>query len=150
MVSAAAISDTAPQAAGRKRHMIVDTIGLLLVVTVTSASVQDRDGARPALAHLRDLIASISLVRADGGYAGRLVTWAKKKHRPAGRAGRSPTWQGTTLDGLLLNPVKPAKHEDSADKLASCGKPGPSPPLRRFPATETARQTSRRSAWLAP
>ncbi|MET7729297.1 hypothetical protein [Streptomyces mirabilis] len=44
--------------------------GLLLVVMVTSASVQDRDGARPAPAHLRDLFASISPVRADGGCAG--------------------------------------------------------------------------------
>ncbi|SFF58113.1 hypothetical protein [Streptomyces mirabilis] len=40
---------------------------------VTSASVQDRDGPRPALAHLRDPFASISLVWADGGHAGRLV-----------------------------------------------------------------------------
>jgi hypothetical protein len=49
-----------PVVAGRKRHVIVDTIGLLLVVMVTSASVQDRDGARPALVHLRDLFESSS------------------------------------------------------------------------------------------
>jgi hypothetical protein len=34
---------------GRKRHIIVDTLGLLLVVSVTAASVQDRDGAQVAL-----------------------------------------------------------------------------------------------------
>ncbi|MGW0633977.1 IS5 family transposase [Streptomyces sp. NPDC002758] len=71
--------DAGKKVAGRKRHVIVDTIGLLLVVMVTSASVQDRDGARPTLVHLRDLFESISLVWADGGYAGKLVTWAKKK-----------------------------------------------------------------------
>lgn len=57
--------------------MIVDTIGLLLVVVVTRASVQDRDRARPALLHLRDLFESIRLVWADGGYAGELVDWAR-------------------------------------------------------------------------
>ncbi|MGH2761558.1 MAG: transposase, partial [Thermoleophilaceae bacterium] len=34
---------------GRKRHIVVDTIGLLLVVMVTAASVQDRDGGRGIL-----------------------------------------------------------------------------------------------------
>jgi putative transposase len=34
---------------GRKRPILVDVLGLLLAVTVTSAEVQDRDGARPLL-----------------------------------------------------------------------------------------------------
>jgi len=55
----------------------VDTLGLLLAVIVTPASVQDRDGANPLLALLRERFATISLVWADGGYAGRLVIWAK-------------------------------------------------------------------------
>lgn len=71
--------DAGKRVAGRKRHVIVDTIGLLLVVMVTSASVQDRDGPRPALLHLRDLFESIRLVWADGGYAGKLVDWAGEK-----------------------------------------------------------------------
>jgi transposase len=62
---------------GRKRHIAVDTLGLLLAVIVTPASVQDRDGANPLLALLRERFATISLVWADGGYAGRLVVWAK-------------------------------------------------------------------------
>ncbi len=37
---------------GRKRHMLVDTLGLLLVVVVTIASVQDRAGARLLLRQL--------------------------------------------------------------------------------------------------
>jgi putative transposase len=40
--------DAGKQVKGRKRHMLVDTLGLLLVVVVTVASVQDRDGARLA------------------------------------------------------------------------------------------------------
>ncbi len=61
---------------GRKRHIAVDTLGLLLAVVVTAASVQDRDGACPLLAVLRERFSTITLVWADGGYAGRLVDWA--------------------------------------------------------------------------
>jgi hypothetical protein len=60
-------------------HVAVDTNGLLLVVLVSIASVQDRDGARPLLARLRQIHHRISWVRADGGYAGKLVTWAKDR-----------------------------------------------------------------------
>ncbi len=61
---------------GRKRHIAVDTLGLLLAVVVTAASVQDRDGACPLLAALRERFSTLTLVWADGGYAGRLVIWA--------------------------------------------------------------------------
>lgn len=63
---------------GVKRHVVVDTLGLLLVVMVTAARVQDRDGAAPLLAVLRERFSTIRLVWADGGYAGRLVIWAAK------------------------------------------------------------------------
>ncbi len=62
---------------GRKRHIAVDTMGLLLAVIVTPASVQDRDGAVSLLAVLTERFTRIQLVWADGGYAGRLVVWAK-------------------------------------------------------------------------
>jgi transposase len=61
---------------GRKRHLAVDTLGLLLTVVVTAASVQDRDGAYRLLALLRERFSTITLVWADGGYAGRLLSWA--------------------------------------------------------------------------
>jgi transposase len=61
---------------GRKRHIAVDTLGLVLTVMVTAASVQDRDAAFRLLATLRERFSTISLVWADGGYAGRLVSWA--------------------------------------------------------------------------
>lgn len=63
---------------GTKRHVAVDTLGLLLVVMVTAASVQDRDGAFRLLSVLRERFSTIGLVWADGGYAGRLVTLAAK------------------------------------------------------------------------
>src|SRR5438445_5804906 len=62
---------------GRKRHIAVDTIGLLLTVLITAAGIQDRDAARPLLWNLRRAFPQIRLAWADGGYAGRLVSWAK-------------------------------------------------------------------------
>ena len=61
---------------GVKRHVAVDTIGLLLVVMVTAASVQDRDGACRLLSVLQERFSTIRMVWADGGYGGRLVIWA--------------------------------------------------------------------------
>ena len=56
----------------------LDTTGLLLVVMVTAASVQDRDGGARALERLRFVMPSVATVWADGGYAGRLVAYAHK------------------------------------------------------------------------
>ncbi|WP_226435606.1 IS5 family transposase [Rhodococcus yananensis] len=69
--------DAGKKTNGRKRHLAVDTNGLLLAVVVTAAGIQDRDGAHRLLAVLRDRFSTIELVWADGGYAGRLVRWAK-------------------------------------------------------------------------
>lgn len=62
---------------GRKRHIAVDTLGLLLCVLVTAASVQDRDGARPLLELLAASCQRVRLLWADGGYAGRLIDWTR-------------------------------------------------------------------------
>ena len=62
---------------GRKRHIAVDTIGLLLTVLITAAGLQDRDAAKPLLWNLRRAFPAVKLTWADGGYAGKLVTWAK-------------------------------------------------------------------------
>jgi len=62
---------------GRKRHIAVDTGGLLLTVLVTAASVQDRDAAKPLLWNLCRAFPQITLAWADGGYTGKLVSWAK-------------------------------------------------------------------------
>lgn len=62
---------------GRKRHIAVDTLGLLICVLVTPASTQDRDGARPLLDHLAASCRRLALIWADGGYAGKLVAWTQ-------------------------------------------------------------------------
>lgn len=60
---------------GRKRHILVDTLGMILAVLVTPASVQDRDGARQLMGLLKHCFSYIQVIWADGGYAGQLVGW---------------------------------------------------------------------------
>lgn len=80
---------------GTKRHVAVDTLGLMLVVMVTAASVQDRDGACGLLSLVRERFSTIRLVWADGGYGGRLVVWAAKALRlPVTIVKRSDTAKG--------------------------------------------------------
>jgi transposase len=73
--------DAGKRTRGRKRHIVTDTLGLLLVVTVTSASVQDRHGGRAILERAASLFSSLALIWADAGYANQidsgLVTWAR-------------------------------------------------------------------------
>ncbi|MGO4618254.1 IS5 family transposase [Nocardia sp. 2YAB30] len=69
--------DAGKRIKGRKRHIATDTTGLLLAVVVTAACIQDRDAAHRLLAAVATRFAAVSLVFADGGYTGRLVTWAK-------------------------------------------------------------------------
>ena len=62
---------------GRKRHILVDTLGLLLMVVVHAASIQDRDGARLVLEKVRGVFTRLKLIWADGGYTGQLIEWVK-------------------------------------------------------------------------
>jgi len=64
---------------GRRRHVITDCLGLLLMVLVTAGNVTDRQAAHMMLPRLRERFAAITLVWADNGYRGRLAAWAKEK-----------------------------------------------------------------------
>jgi putative transposase len=68
--------DNAKKVNGRKRHIAVDTGGLVLDVVITAASVQDRQGARPLLWNTHRACRGVRLVWADAGYTGKLATWA--------------------------------------------------------------------------
>ena len=63
---------------GRKRHIAVDTSGVLIAVIVTAASLQDRDGGARLLARVREKFSTITVAWADAGCAGRLVVWARE------------------------------------------------------------------------
>lgn len=73
--------DAAKQIKGRKRHLLVDTLGLLLLVVVTAASVQERDGARLVFNRLRGGCKKLRLIWVDGGYRGQLVSWVAEHLR---------------------------------------------------------------------
>ena len=64
---------------GRRRHVITDSLGLLLMVLVTAADVTDRRAARMMLLRLRTQFRKVSLMWADGGYSGQLVDWAREE-----------------------------------------------------------------------
>ncbi|MEV0274736.1 IS5 family transposase [Hamadaea sp. NPDC050747] len=68
--------DAGKKVNGRKRHIVVDTTGLLLIILVTTAGVQDRDAARTLLWALRTCFNRVVRIWADGGYSGQLVDWA--------------------------------------------------------------------------
>jgi putative transposase len=62
---------------GRKRHIVVDTLGLLLAVVVTAANLSDPAGAKQVLSRLRDWAPRLRLLWADQAYGGTLVDWVR-------------------------------------------------------------------------
>lgn len=71
--------DAGKKVKGRKRHIVVDTLGHLLEVVVHVASIQDRDGAKLVLDKLsQDTKDSLRKLWADGGYAGSLIEWVRE------------------------------------------------------------------------
>ena len=67
--------DAGKKVNGRKRHLLVDVMGMVLAVVVHPANIQDRDGAKLVLEKVKHAFSRLRLVWADGGYAGRLVGW---------------------------------------------------------------------------
>ena len=63
--------DAGKKVKGRKRHLVVDAMGLVLAVSVTAASIQDRDGAHPVMVSAMAKYPSIETLFVDSGYAGR-------------------------------------------------------------------------------
>lgn len=61
---------------GRKRHLVVDVLGLVLAVLVTPASTTDRDAATAMLPAMREKYFRLKLIWADSGYSGALTSWA--------------------------------------------------------------------------
>ena len=69
--------DAAKKVSGRKRHLVVDTLGLLIAVVVHAANVQDQDGAKEVLRKAKRRFPRLKLVWADSAYArDYLPTWA--------------------------------------------------------------------------
>ena len=70
--------DAGKQVTGRKRHILVDTLGLILKVVVTAGNGQDREGAKALLKTIgleKEVVQRLELIWADGSYRGELITW---------------------------------------------------------------------------
>lgn len=67
---------------GRKRTLIVDTLGLVVVAKVTAANKADVNAGKEALVDLKakpELTARLKKIFADGGYRGELLNWVKSE-----------------------------------------------------------------------
>lgn len=67
--------DSGKKVHGRKRHLLVDVLGLVIVVLVHPADIQDRDGAKLLLESVKASFWRLRLIWADGAYAGALLDW---------------------------------------------------------------------------
>jgi transposase len=69
----------------RKRHLLVDTLGLMLLVVVTAASMPERDGAKLLFAKLhrrRQQFSRLVRIWVDGGYSGEgFMKWVMDTYR---------------------------------------------------------------------
>ena len=72
--------DAGKRVKGRKRNLVVDTLGLVLAVVVTAASVQDRDGAYPAMAQACAKYPTINRLFVDSAYAGTCAERLEASH----------------------------------------------------------------------
>ena len=74
--------DAAKSIKGRKRHVLVDTMGLLLGIHVTAANVPEREGGQALLGPLLSCFTWLRLLWVDGGYAGEnFAQWVKTQRR---------------------------------------------------------------------
>lgn len=91
--------DAGKKVKGRKRHLVVDTLGLLLAVTVTAASVQDRDAAAEVVAQACTKIVGLKKLYADGAYGGKCAVAIEQTYGISVEIVRHPgnrstgTWQ---------------------------------------------------------
>jgi putative transposase len=70
--------DAGKKVKGRKRHVLVDTLGLLIAVVVTSANVQDYHGAKPVFEKVKGRCPRLKVVWADGIYEKQwLIAWVQ-------------------------------------------------------------------------
>ncbi len=71
--------DAAQQIKGRKRHLLVDTLGLVLGVVVTPADCPERDGAKQVLRQVGDWFKGLRKLWVDGGYSGgNFAQWVRE------------------------------------------------------------------------
>src|SRR6266705_5146093 len=107
--------DNGKKVKGRKRHVLVDTLGLFLIVVVTAASLSDQAGARKIFKRMRGTGKKLRKVWVDGTYRGaEWTSWVKEQYnigpRICGACGRAKRLRGVTASlgrGKNIGLVKP-------------------------------------------
>ena len=108
--------DAGKKVKGRKRHLVVDTLGLLLAVTVTAASVQDRDAAPAVVAQACAKVPGLKKLYTDSAYGGQCAFAIEKTHgisvevvrHPGNRAtgtwhdAQQPLWPDIVPKGFVV------------------------------------------------
>jgi putative transposase len=97
--------DAAKKVKGRKRNLVVDTMGLVIALTVTAASVQDRDAAAAVVAQACSKVPGLEKLYTDGAYGGKCARNIEQLHHIRVEVVRRPG-NGTT--GTLHNPTQGA------------------------------------------
>ena len=95
--------DAAKKVKGRKRHIVTDTLGLLVAVLITTAATQDRDAAIPAMELATAKAPSIKKLFADSGYSGVRAEEIRKRFTIDVEIVRNPNtvWMQRRSDGQL-------------------------------------------------
>ncbi len=75
---------------GRKRHLLIDTEGLVLKAKVHSAKIPDQDGIKLLLKAARQRLPRLSYLWVDAGYQGRGKEWAEQELGLSGEVVRRP------------------------------------------------------------
>jgi transposase len=96
--------DAGKKVKGRKRHLVVDTLGLLLAVTVTAASVQDRDAAAQVVAHACAKVPGLKKLYTDAAYGGQCAQTIEHTHGISVEVVRHP---GNRSTGTWHDPQQP-------------------------------------------
>jgi putative transposase len=122
--------DGAKKVSGRKRHLVVDTLGLVLAVVVTSAAVDDAAAARLVLAKVHDKeMPRLRLVRADQKYHNHaLYEWIAAEgfyelrivRRPEGQEGFQPLPDRWVAERTFAWLGRCRIHSKDYDRLPEC------------------------------
>lgn len=108
--------DGAKKLSGRKRHILVDTMGLLLKVVVHCADIQDREGVPLLLEPIKGIFPRMKKVWVDSGYTGKGREWIEQEMgwevevvRPAPRPRGMWVWPGMEITEEMLAVFKRPK-----------------------------------------
>jgi len=94
--------DAGKKVKGRKRNLVVDTMGLVIAVTVTAASVQDRDAAAAVVAQACAKVPGLEKLYTDGAYGGKCARDIEQTHHIRVEVVRRP---GNRTTGTLHDPA---------------------------------------------